>query len=229
MYPRPLLPHLRRLAVRATTTTTTTVVKTRASTHRQLAGTGLLQSARRSIAAAAAAGGGKGAGGASSKPPPTLPPQSPPPPSQPPSAAGAGEAPAPPADASVVELTDHNLEAVIARSPVPVILDCYADWCEPCKKLTPVLETMVRVALCVLSFVWLCLIHMSSSHNRSIRLSYARHDTTRQVKKYQGRLILAKLNADKYQEVAMSLNVRSLPTVFGIYQVRPPIQSAVHV
>lgn len=38
------------------------------------------------------------------------------------------------------------------------------------------------------------------------------------MKKYQGRLILAKLNADKYQEVAMSLNVRSLPAVFGIHQ-----------
>jgi len=38
------------------------------------------------------------------------------------------------------------------------------------------------------------------------------------VSKYPGRLILAKLNADVYQEVAMSLNVRSLPAVFGIYQ-----------
>lgn len=40
----------------------------------------------------------------------------------------------------------------------------------------------------------------------------------KQVAKYQGRLILAKLNADKYQEVAMSLQVRSLPSVFGIHE-----------
>lgn len=25
-----------------------------------------------------------------------------------------------------------------------IILDCYADWCKPCQKLTPVLETLTR-------------------------------------------------------------------------------------
>jgi thioredoxin len=27
---------------------------------------------------------------------------------------------------------------------VPIILDCYADWCGPCKKLTPVLEKVTN-------------------------------------------------------------------------------------
>lgn len=27
---------------------------------------------------------------------------------------------------------------------LPLILDCYADWCGPCKKLTPVLEQLTR-------------------------------------------------------------------------------------
>jgi thioredoxin len=26
----------------------------------------------------------------------------------------------------------------------PIILDCYADWCQPCKKLTPVLEQLTQ-------------------------------------------------------------------------------------
>ena len=26
----------------------------------------------------------------------------------------------------------------------PIILDCYADWCQPCKKLTPVLEQITQ-------------------------------------------------------------------------------------
>ena len=29
---------------------------------------------------------------------------------------------------------------VVMKSKIPVILDCYADWCNPCQKLTPLLE-----------------------------------------------------------------------------------------
>ncbi|CDW78100.1 thioredoxin [Stylonychia lemnae] len=43
----------------------------------------------------------------------------------------------------VDELNDYNewLPKVM-QSDKPVILDCYADWCGPCKKLTPILEEM---------------------------------------------------------------------------------------
>jgi len=32
----------------------------------------------------------------------------------------------------------------MAETSVPVILDCYADWCAPCKKLEPVLKERVK-------------------------------------------------------------------------------------
>lgn len=45
----------------------------------------------------------------------------------------------------VVELEDmaHWKPAVMDQK-VPVILDCYADWCAPCRKLTPLLEDAVN-------------------------------------------------------------------------------------
>lgn len=46
------------------------------------------------------------------------------------------------------------------------------------------------------------------------------YTTCHQVKNQQGRLVLAKLDVDKHEALAASLQVRSLPTVFGVFQVR---------
>jgi thioredoxin len=46
----------------------------------------------------------------------------------------------------VVEVDASNFEALVLRSPVAVILDAYADWCEPCKQLTPRLEAVAKAA-----------------------------------------------------------------------------------
>jgi thioredoxin len=37
-------------------------------------------------------------------------------------------------------VTDHDFEAEVLRAELPVLVDLYADWCQPCKQLEPILE-----------------------------------------------------------------------------------------
>ncbi|KHK97520.1 thioredoxin [Microbacterium mangrovi] len=56
-----------------------------------------------------------------------------------PAAAGA-----PGAGGLVIDVTDATFGEVLELSrTVPVVVDLWADWCEPCKQLTPVLEKVV--------------------------------------------------------------------------------------
>ena len=38
--------------------------------------------------------------------------------------------------------TDENFNQEALASNIPVLVDFYADWCGPCKMLTPVIETL---------------------------------------------------------------------------------------
>ncbi|KAL6048084.1 Thioredoxin [Balamuthia mandrillaris] len=82
----------------------------------------------------------------------------------------------------IFEASQEQFQAqvLIPSGQVPVIVDCYADWCTPCKTLTPALE--------------------------------------QEVKRLNGRVLLAKLNTDHNQALAQQLGVTNLPTVFALYQ-----------
>ena len=45
----------------------------------------------------------------------------------------------------VVKVTADTFENEVLKSEIPVLLDCYADWCGPCKMMSPVVDKMAEI------------------------------------------------------------------------------------
>ena len=87
-----------------------------------------------------------------------------------------------------VAVTDGTFETEVLKSETPVLVDFWADWCQPCKMIAPHLDKIAE--------------------------------------DQEGKLKIAKVNADENQRLMSQFKIRGIPTLI-LFKDGEPVETLV--
>ena len=76
---------------------------------------------------------------------------------------------------ATLKITDENFDTEVLKSSKPIVVDFWAEWCGPCKMLTPTIDELAT--------------------------------------KYDGNVVVGKLNVDHHPTIATEYGIRSIPSL----------------